>query len=217
MMFLLGMMLPACSSLPQVLTSNPRTDILTSNTYSKLLIEVIPVTSFTVAKADLEYIKTKIRLYCHKEIVEFVVDPEVSYAALPTIYWNPSILSFYEFTHSRFTTTGDTLVIRILIVPGLNWPDLTVRGLAYGDYAFVLYRQQTTPDHDRAVMLHEFGHLIGLVNCGTPCQTNHQEIDPNHKPHCHNEKCVMYWCSPDGQYPDFDAPCKLDIAAAGGK
>lgn len=217
LLFILGLVLPACSSLPEILISNPQSDILTSHTYSKMLVEVISVTSCTPTKADLQYLKAKIRTYCHKEDVEIIIDPEVPYASLPTLMWYPSMLGYYEFTHSRFTTVGDTLVIRILYLPGINMPDITARGVAYGPYSFVLYRQQVALDHERAVLLHEFGHLIGLVNCGTRCTTEHQERDPNHVPHCRNEKCVMYWCSPDGQYPDFDTACKLDITANGGK
>lgn len=217
LLLVLGLILPGCSSLPEVLTSNPQTNILTSKNYTKLLIEVIPVTSFTPSTDSLEFLKTRIKQYCHKEAVEVVVDSGVSYGSIPTLLWNPGVLSLYEFTHSRFITTGDTLVIKILYVPGVNCPDPTVRGVAYGEYSFVLYRQQVALDHERAVLLHEFGHLIGLVDCGTPCRTNHKELDPKHTPHCRNEKCVMYWCSPDGQYPDFDTACKLDITANGGK
>lgn len=218
LLILLIFTMPGCSALPQFISTNPQSNILTAKEYPNLLVEVMYIGSFNKpTKADLDYLKTKIKQYCHKETVEIVVDPEICYSALPSLIWSTSLLSFFEFKHARFTTVGDTLVVRVLYVPGLNGSDLIVRGLAYGDYAFVLFKQQIPQGHDRSVLLHEFGHLIGLVNCGTPCQTNHEERDPKHRLHCQNEKCVMYWCSPEGAFPDFDAACRLDITANGGK
>lgn len=216
--FVLCLSLPGCSLLPQVITTNPQTNILTARNYPKLLIEVIYVSGFNApTKADLDYLKSKVKQYCHKETVELVISPEIPYSKIPTLCWSSSDLTYFEFKHAKYTTVGDTLVIHILYVPGVDYPDLIVRGRAYGDYAFVLFRQQFSQDRERAVLLHEFGHLMGLVNCGTPCQTDHQERDPAHRPHCRNEKCIMYWSSPDGQFPDFDASCKLDIIGNGGK
>ena len=75
---------------------------------------------------------------------------------------------------------------------------------------------------------HEFGHLFGLVNNGTPAQTPHVETDPKKKAHCTVEGCLMaaeieFGTSPfsfleNGQtIIDFEDQCKLDLKANGGK
>ncbi|MGB0653202.1 MAG: hypothetical protein ACPGQL_08370 [Thermoplasmatota archaeon] len=77
----------------------------------------------------------------------------------------------------------------------------------------------------RAVLVHEVGHLLGLVNNGIPMQTNHE--DPEHRGHSDNRNSVMYWAvetsnivtlvQNGGSIPlDFDADDRADLRAAGG-
>lgn len=75
------------------------------------------------------------------------------------------------------------------------------------------------------VWLHEVGHLLGLVDNGTPMVTPH--IDAEHGRHDSNDGCLMYWAYESstgldslastllggGDLPDFDANCLADIAA----
>ncbi len=44
---------------------------------------------------------------------------------------------------------------------------------------------------EQAVLTHEVGHAIGMVNNGLSMSTDHQ--DSEHGKHCTNEDCVMYW------------------------
>ena len=66
---------------------------------------------------------------------------------------------------------------------------------------------------------HEFGHLLGLVNQGTPMQQNHR--DANHGAHCSVTSCLMYYeveaGSPTGNIPVLDNNCRADLTANGGK
>ncbi len=75
------------------------------------------------------------------------------------------------------------------------------------------------------VWLHEVGHVLGLVDNGTPMVTPH--IDSAHGRHDSNDGCLMYWAYESsagldalsstllggGDAPDFDAECLADIAA----
>ena len=66
---------------------------------------------------------------------------------------------------------------------------------------------------------HEFGHLLGLVNQGSPMQQNHR--DANHGAHCNVTSCLMYYevetASPTGNIPVLDNNCRADLTANGGK
>ena len=77
---------------------------------------------------------------------------------------------------------------------------------------------------ERGVLLHEIGHILGLVNTGLPMVTDHE--DPDNSYHDVDSDCIMYWAyERDGivQYvqnqwsnaPDlgFDESCQDDIAA----
>jgi hypothetical protein len=44
---------------------------------------------------------------------------------------------------------------------------------------------------EQVVLVHEFGHAVGLVNNGIPLASAHQ--DAPHGSHCTNTDCVMYW------------------------
>ncbi len=44
---------------------------------------------------------------------------------------------------------------------------------------------------EQAVLVHEFGHAVGLVNNGVPMASRHEDL--LHPRHCINENCVMYW------------------------
>lgn len=73
-----------------------------------------------------------------------------------------------------------------------------------------------------SVLVHELGHVLGLVNIGIPMQTPHE--DTSHPGHSTNDKSVMYWQveqvslvgSVLGEVPpnDYDANDKADLQAA---
>lgn len=44
---------------------------------------------------------------------------------------------------------------------------------------------------EQATLVHEMGHALGLVDNGVPMHTPHQ--DTEHKAHCSNQNCVMYY------------------------
>lgn len=44
---------------------------------------------------------------------------------------------------------------------------------------------------EQATLVHEAGHMLGLVDNGVPMVSGH--LDPEHPRHCTNPDCVMYW------------------------
>lgn len=79
-----------------------------------------------------------------------------------------------------------------------------------------------------AIWGHELGHVVGLVDLGTPMQEPHRDPDGSH--HCDEESCLM-WRSHDGSNLlehvrgrierdevelGFDAACLTDLAAVRG-
>lgn len=44
---------------------------------------------------------------------------------------------------------------------------------------------------EQATLVHEFGHVMGLVDNGIPMVSDH--LDADHPRHCTDEDCVMYW------------------------
>ena len=78
-----------------------------------------------------------------------------------------------------------------------------------------------------ATLQHEFGHLFGLVDNGSPAQSDH--LDPEYKAHCNVDGCLMaalvefgdgmakYVKTRNKSSHVFDAKCHEDLIANGGK
>lgn len=111
-----------------------------------------------------------------------------------------------------------------------------VLGVAYQNTSMALF-QKTIQDLSggvgqpsermltSTVLMHEVGHILGLVNVGTPMVTEHQ--DEAHGKHCDNDRCLMFWLAETGGIvdnllqlsapPDLDSQCQADLKANGGK
>jgi hypothetical protein len=117
-----------------------------------------------------------------------------------------------------------------------NSDNSSVLGVAYRNTSFVIFAEtirefSNSPlapaRHvlETAVLQHEFGHLLGLVNAGSPPQNDHQDIE--HGRHCDVEDCLMFWSVETGEgllnlltggtAPTLDAFCIADLQANGGK
>ena len=84
--------------------------------------------------------------------------------------------------------------------------------------------QPSTEKLETSVVNHEFGHVLGLVNNGTPLTSDHH--DESHGAHCDNEECLMYWSVETSDFvsnllgssiPELDQACIDDLKANGGK
>lgn len=108
-------------------------------------------------------------------------------------------------------------------------------GVAYGTTSMAIF-EQTVKDYsgglgqpsthilEATVMLHEFGHVLGLVNNGSLMQTPHQDLPNGH--HCDNQNCIMYYAAETTDIigfltgetvPGFDANCLADLSSNGGR
>ncbi len=88
---------------------------------------------------------------------------------------------------------------------------------------------------ETATLNHEFGHLLGLVNIGSDMVHDHEGETTNDdgetvgNQHCNQDGCLMraelefntgmskMLTAKNGQVPDLDAECLLDVAANGGR
>ena len=114
-----------------------------------------------------------------------------------------------------------------------NTESSKVLGVAYSSTAMCIFKE-TIQDHsgglgeaselvlESAVLMHEFGHVLGLVNNGTPMTQDHE----GESGHCDNEDCLMYYAAETsdmlgilggGSIPSLDDQCLDDLQANGGK
>lgn len=135
-------------------------------------------------------------------------------------------------------TAGDLAVIHALYLAGKHTEENTI-GLAYGGSSLAFFigriKEGTVADGstvpvveanpggaperrymERAVLVHEVGHLLGLVNAGIPMVEPHE--DPENPGHSSNPESVMYATvdHPDELYAHLesgnDIPYRFDEA-----
>ncbi|MEP7238842.1 MAG: hypothetical protein ABI685_13280 [Ferruginibacter sp.] len=143
-------------------------------------------------------------------------------------------ISNLEKNNRTVFTSGTQIGINFLYVDG-GYTEANVLGFAYRNTSMCLFGktlydnsggfgQPSRLKLETTILEHEFAHLLGLVNLGSPMQVNHE--DASHGNHCNNANCLMYYAAQttgiggvlmNGSVPVLDANCKADLTANGGK
>lgn len=141
-----------------------------------------------------------------------------------------------EREQRQYYNTSDEIAVWVLFIDGKSDRDegsQVVLGTAYWNTSFVIYQENVqklsnSPFEPRrsilesTVITHEFAHILGLTDLGSPMQTDHE--DEEHPKHCDVPSCLMYWESEitigpfnRNEIPVLDAQCLADLKANGGK
>ncbi len=224
--------LPAVSGCFGLGGPGPR-DFVSDSRYSSMLIEVFYDENAAPRDAAIELLEQRAHERLSKpggiEVQRHAFDGD-------SRTWSSRDLSNLADDRSSTSSTGGRAVLTVLYVDGNSDGD-TSNGKVLGVF-FQKGRIAVFPDAingggllgfgasdiERAVLVHEFGHAIGLVNLGIPMQTDHE--DDAHEKHSSNSQSVMYWAVENtlglstltGGIPnDFDTDDRADLKAAGGK
>ena len=197
-------------------TGQCRYEILRASEYSTIHIEINYVTGNSPDSEALNLLKQRIKEVTDKSTVTI---SQSSFGSTDGSYTLEEILEIESNERTRFKS-GNTFVIHILYLNGeYNDNDQTL-GLAYSGTSFVMFKEKiedaaflliSSKDIEKSVIVHEFGHLLGLVNNGY--QSPHDHEDPQHPHHSNNEESVMYWAieSQDiGNQIDGEPPNNFD-------
>ena len=96
---------------------------------------------------------------------------------------------------------------------------VAIFGEAVDDAEGPIFNRPSAEEIENSVLVHEFGHLLGLVNLVYQSPVDHE--DEEHEGHSNNEDSVMYWAIESanigniitGQLPDdFDTDDLNDLA-----
>lgn len=211
-------------------------DFLSDATYRALVVEVDHVQGHAPAASALQVLEARLRERCNKpDGVTVVVDDVVpSGGNVYSVAANQAL----EAQHRDRFASGTTAVMYFLYLDGQSDQDSgsgRVLGWAHGPSSVGIFRESvaasanalaTAEEVEAAVLVHEAGHLLGLVNNGTPMVANHE--DPAHRAHDTNDGCIMHWLIETSNIRDlilnlgslptqFDAACIADLQANGGR
>lgn len=205
--------------------------------YSRLRVEIDYVSGLPPSTNALTVLQARLSERCNKPGgIEVVVDDVLT--AGQSTAWSVAQTQTLEAQARDSFASGDTAVVHVLYLDGGTDRDTSsgsVLGYAYTGTSIAIMKQTcdatanrlVSPDEVEAtVLVHELGHVLGLVNLGAPLQSAHE--DSAHPGHDAASACVMFWqvettdlrtiIMNSGSSPtQFDAACVADLQALGGK
>ncbi|MCO5166965.1 MAG: hypothetical protein M9894_11430 [Planctomycetes bacterium] len=211
-------------------------DFLSDATYRHLLVEIDHVQGQAPSPAALQVLRTRLEERCNKpDGVTILVDDAIPPGSgVYSVAENRAL----EAQHRDHHASGTTVVLYMLYLDGRSDQDsggARVLGWAHGPSSVGIFRESivasanlvaSSAEVEAAVLVHEAGHILGLVNNGTPMVTPHE--DPDRRGHDVDERCIMHWRIETseirtliqhlGSVPtQFDARCIEDLRASGGR
>jgi hypothetical protein len=172
---------------------------LQGSKYTRLIIEVDYVEGNAPSSKAMETLKARINSYCDKQDV-LILEKRITTSK--SSYSDEDIRNL-EDEHRNYQKSGSDIVAYVLYLNGQYSENEDVLGIAYGASSVAIFKEKidnlnipfwatTLVDHgdyEKAVLVHEFGHLLAMVNIGYESDRNHEG---NYKHHCKYEECVMY-------------------------
>jgi hypothetical protein len=243
--FLFVLLVAGCSKSKDAYVNNPgasdfhnrpvgasANEILSSSRYSSLKIEVQYMTGYPPDANALNHLQATLSALVNKPSGITIVTKEIP-ASSKTVLSINDVIDVEKNNRTAFTT-GSELAVCILYTNG-TYTDGNVLGVSYKNTSVAIFGktiydnsggigQASRTKLEATVLEHELGHLLGLVDLGSNMQAGHK--DAAHGNHCNNSNCLMYYASETsdilgflitGNIPSFDANCRADLHANGGK
>lgn len=211
-------------------------DLLGNDIFQNLEVEVVYPNGFQPQTQSLENLKSFIQTRTFKTNVNITQRQIAAQSDAPF-----SIEEIREIEANNRTAFNDESTIKVFVffANGNSANDegnQFTLGTAYQNTSMVIYQKTiqettsglTTPnivDVETTVLKHEFAHLLGLVDVGTPLQSDHK--DPESDGHCITEGCLMraqaefasgmIGMLEQEETPNLDAACIADLQANGGR
>lgn len=177
-------------------------DILANENYDRILIEVAHVEGFRPTSQAMDNLRAFLQERTFKEEIRF------EYRTLPSPGEESLTLTEIAELESENRTAyndGRTLAIYIYFADAPSETDqpndgLVTLGAVYRNTSMIIHENTlrtlasksviiTLADVETTALTHEFGHLFGLVNLGTPAVNPHE--DPESNNHCNEVDCLM--------------------------
>jgi hypothetical protein len=221
---------------PEPPANRTTADFLKDAYYNKLVVQIIYVTGMKPEDGTISNLSSFLQSRLNKPAGIEIVFREIPPQGKPVL--SVDDIRAIESQWRSVSNNGTTLSASILYLEGeydQNSGSSKVLGVAYGFSSMAVFEktirefsgglaQPSRVVVESSVTNHEFGHIIGLVNNGTPMAAPHQDIA--HGRHCDNKSCLMYYATETsdiinnligGNVPQPDANCVADLRSAGGK
>lgn len=194
---------------------------------SRLVVEVDWVAGRVPTAGALEHLRRVLAAVADKP-GGVVVERGNEIAPAGSSYGAGDIASL-ERRHRGRHSSGSTATMWVVYLNGSYAKAEGALGVAYSATGAAVFRDRigdattaliNAAAIERAVVTHEAGHLLALVNIGYRSAIDHE--DPDHPGHSKNPESVMYWAVEDvslgnllrgGPPDDFDEADRADLEA----
>jgi len=208
-------------------------DFLSAETYTRLLIEIDYVEGFEPEMQSLLNLRTFLSRHINKPLgIEIIVDDKIPSPGLSPYTSREAFETEQSFRD--YFTESQTIAAYILILDG-EFENQAALGFTYFNTSVAVMGEKISQNSGGAfqaekvivestILNHEFGHLLGLVDNGSPMIQDH--LDEDHIPHCDVETCLMFFSVrtsgfmnnfTGGEIPQLDPQCIQDLQANGGR
>jgi hypothetical protein len=210
---------------------------LVTKSKEKWVIEVDYVSGHKPTQSAIDLMKTRMNEVVQKDSITVIIDD-----VIPSQKANLALDDFeaLKSQYKDYSDNDSTVVTYVLYLDSNSVDDTDdgrVLGLAYSHSTVVMFDETienaaslrfSATDIERAVLVHEFGHILGLVNNGVPMVKNHEGVDEagNGNRHSTNSASVMTPAIETttnlanilgGLPTTFDSNDKADLCAFGGR
>ncbi len=206
-------------------------DYLEDDKYTTWVIEIDYVQGYRPSDSALSMLRSRLAEVVNKDSIEIRVDDVID----GRDRWSSSQIQGLERSHKDAQTGGSQVVTWVVYLDG-QFDDGGVAGVTIGYDIIGMFAEAidnacgplslcfgAEQSIEGAVLVHEFGHAIGLVNRGVDMVEPHE--DPEHPGHSDNRNSVMWWQVEStaalgslNTIPNrFDGDDKADLCAAGGR
>ena len=205
-------------------------DLLSGAKYTTLNIQVQYMPGYELETATITNLTNYLNGICNKPGGINITQTQI--AANDNTFTVDSAAITERINRTAYTS-GSTIAVYILVTDGYDTSQATL-GFAYRNTSICLFGKDIFTNSggllqvsrvalETSVLEHEFGHILGLVNLGSPMQVFHQ--DTVHGNHCNNAHCLMYYAidthdalpGMSNTVPVLDSNCLNDLRANGGK
>lgn len=207
-------------------------ELLTAGTYQSLKLEILYMTGYAPDAAALSHLQSTLETLLNKPSGISIITTEVPPSSKPVLSIN-DIIEVEKYNRTAFSS-GSQLGVCMVYTNG-SYTDAATLGVAYRNTSVAIFGKKIQENSgsigqpgrtklEATVFEHEMGHLLGLVDLGSPMQTGHK--DGQHGNHCNNNNCLMHYSAETtdilgflitGNIPSFDSNCRADLQANGGK
>lgn len=202
-------------------------DFLSARRFTSLIVEVQYMEGFKPDEAALHNLRSFLQSTLHKP--EGIVFRQTMIPAVADTVVDNDAVRYIQKEHRSILPRNGQMALYILYTNG-RYENPNVLGHAFNNTCIVMYGK-TIKQHEQAlsfptqttlettVLLHEMGHLLGLLEKGKAMEIDHE--DTAHEAHCNNPTCVMYWSMSikpsfgplvGDAIPCFDSACLRDLA-----